>query len=274
MIELPEAAVLANQVNATIRGKTIRDVIAAHSPHKFAWYFGDPQLYKSLLVGSNIDGAVSHGGHVEIAAGDARIAVSDGVNLRLFAADEKRPDKHQLLLDLDDDSVMIGSVQMYGGLQAFPEGMNDNKYYLLAKARPSPLSDRFDRAYFDSLFDATTDALSLKAFLATGQRIPGLGNGVLQDILFNARMYPKRKVASLDASDRDLLFDSVKCTLVEMVVGSGRDTETDLFGAPGGYRTKFSRNTAGQPCPICGAPIHKESYLGGSIYSCIRCQRV
>jgi hypothetical protein len=30
--------------------------------------------------------------------------------------------------------------------------------------------------------------LSLKALLATEQRIPGLGNGVLQDILFKARM--------------------------------------------------------------------------------------
>jgi len=42
MIEIPEAAVLAKQLNQTITGKHIQNVVAAHSPHKFAWYAGDP----------------------------------------------------------------------------------------------------------------------------------------------------------------------------------------------------------------------------------------
>lgn len=43
MIEIPEALTLADQINNTIREKNIVNAIAAHTPHKFAWYHGDPQ---------------------------------------------------------------------------------------------------------------------------------------------------------------------------------------------------------------------------------------
>ncbi|NIP55857.1 MAG: endonuclease VIII, partial [candidate division Zixibacteria bacterium] len=145
----------------------------------------------------------------EIAAGDAKVLYSDGVNLRYCNRGEKLPDKHQLLLEFDDGSSLVGWVQMYGGLSAFREGENDNKYYLIAKEKPSPLSSDFDEDYFKSLFEEGAAKLSLKAFLATEQRIPGLGNGVLQDILFNARMHPKKKAGILTAADKHILFGSV-----------------------------------------------------------------
>jgi len=48
MIELPEAFVLSRQINETVSGKTIKNVIAAQSPHKFAWYSGDPNVAVQL----------------------------------------------------------------------------------------------------------------------------------------------------------------------------------------------------------------------------------
>jgi formamidopyrimidine-DNA glycosylase len=274
VIELPEAALLAAQINEAVVGKKVNNVVAAHTPHKLAWYFGDPQEYKRLLAGKAVNGATSYGGQVEIAAGKAKVALSDGVNLRYYDKGAKLPDKHQLLLELDDGSSLVAWVQMYGGLSAFPEGKNDNKYYLIAKEKPSPLSSDFDADYFDSLFGENTARLSLKAFLATEQRIPGLGNGVLQDILFNAKMHPKKRVGTLSAIDQQVLFDSVKNTLSEMTAKGGRDTENDLFGNLGAYKTRLSKNTVGQPCPICGTLIRKDAYLGGSIYYCVRCQAI
>jgi len=272
MIELPEAVVLSKQLSETLSGRTIRRVVAVHTPHKLSWYFGDPQAYAALLTGKVIEGATHHGGQVEVTAGDARITFSDGVNLRYFAGGEKAPDKHQLLLEFDDGSFLVGSVQMYGGLMAFREGQNDNPYYLVAKEKPSPLSADFDETYFNGLFTEGTDKLSLKAFLATEQRIPGIGNGVLQDILFNARLHPKKRVGTLTATEKKLLYESIKTTLAEMVAAGGRDTDTDIFGVPGGYVTKLSKNTVGQPCTVCGGPIRKEAYMGGSVYYCASCQ--
>jgi formamidopyrimidine-DNA glycosylase len=271
--ELPEAAVLARQINETVVSRKIKSVVAAQTPHKLAWYFGDPQEYKGLLTGKVISGAASYGGQVEITAGEAKLVFSDGVSLRYCKKGARLPDKHQLLLEFDDGSSLVGWVQMYGGLSAFPEGKNDNKYYLIAREKPSPLSSDFDQGYFKSLFDRSSAKLSLKAFLATEQRIPGLGNGVLQDILFNAKMHPKKRAGTLSGTEREVLFGSIKNTLSEMLAERGRDTENDLLGKPGGYKTKLSKNTVGQPCPVCGTLIKKEAYLGGSIYYCAGCQK-
>ena len=273
MIELPEAAVLAKQVNEIVTGKRIKKVIAAQHPHKLAWYCGDPKDYQSLLAGKVIGAAVSHGGLVEIAASNAILLFGDGVSLRYFAEGEKLPDRHQLWIEFEDGSSLVSSVQMYGGIWAFPAGNFDNKYYRISKEKTSPLTDAFNGTYFDALFGEKTDRLSLKAFLATEQRIPGLGNGVLQDILFNAKMHPKKKVITLSKKDKEELLNSLKLTLSRMAADGGRDTETDLYGRQGGYKTILSRNTANKPCSICGTIIKKEAYMGGSIYFCSMCQK-
>ena len=114
--------------------------------------------------------------------------------------------------------------------------------------------------------------LSLKAFLATEQRIPGLGNGVLQDILLVARLHPKTKLACLGAAEKQRLFESVKKTLAQMTALGGRDTEKDLFGRSGGYRTLLCAGTYAAGCPVCGGAVVKEAYMGGSVYYCPVCQ--
>lgn len=275
MIELPEAVNLAKQLNETIEGKKITGITAGTSPHKFAWFHGDPAGYDALLRGKTVGVAAARGGLLEVKVDGVVLLFGDGVGLRYHAAGEPRPKKHQLLIELEDDSAFSGSVQMYGGLWCFKEGEFDNPYYDIAGARPSPLSDAFDRAYFDRLIGADeVQKLSAKAFLATEQRIPGLGNGVLQDILYNAKVHPRRKVAALTGDEREALFNSVKATLREMTEQGGRDVEKDLFGNPGGYRTRVSQHTVGKPCPVCGGVIIKQPYMGGSIYFCEGCQKL
>jgi formamidopyrimidine-DNA glycosylase len=164
---------------------------------------------------------------------------------------------------------------MWGGFLCFPAGKEGaSPDYEIAKARPSPLTEAFDRAYFDTLFDEETPKLSAKAFLATEQRIPGLGNGVLQDILWTARIHPRRKMAELSEPEIEAMYEAVRGVLAAMAAQGGRDTERDLFWNPGGYETILSRNTVGRPCPACGTTIRKESYLGGAIYTCAGCQEL
>ena len=109
--------------------------------------------------------------------------------------------------------------------------------------------------------------------LATEQRIPGVGNGVLQDILFNAGIHPRRKKSSMSDTDKSRLFKSLKTTLKNMTELGGRDTEKDFFGNNGGYKTILSKNTVKHPCPDCGDLIRKEPYLGGAVYYCPSCQK-
>lgn len=122
------------------------------------------------------------------------------------------------------------------------------------------------------MIDELRPNTSIKSFLATKQRIPGLGNGTLQDILFNANIHPKTKIKKLGIDTKEGLFESVKKTLQTMRENKGRDTEKTLFGDHGEYETILSSKTFKDPCPICGDILIKESYLGGTIYYCPTCQ--
>lgn len=273
MIELPEAYVLAEQINRTLKGKTIMNVEANHTPHAFAWYTGNPEDYQEKLGGKRITGADVYSGSLRVRAEDRVMLLSTPV--RYYMAGEKLPKKHQLFIEFDDFTAVTCTTQMWGCMFCFKEDDGDGipKEHII-KDVPSPVEDKFDEKYFMSLLeDDKLASVSAKAFLTTEQRIPGLGNGVLQDILWTAKIHPKRKMSTLSDTETEAMYRAVKSVLGEMVLHGGRDTERDLFGCPGGYKTILSKNTVDKPCPACGTPIKKEAYMGGSIYYCEGCQR-
>lgn len=272
MIEIPESQTVARQVRETLAGRIVTGAFNATHPHKFTWYAGDPLEYPEMLTGRKILSAEGHGPFIDLLLDDdLHLAVSDGVNMRLYDADAPIPSKYQLLATLDDGRFLAFTVAMYGGINAF-RGDFDNPYYRGARVKLSPLDEAFDDVHFARMLAGAKQNLSAKAFLATEQRIPGLGNGVLQDILFRAGIHPKRKLATLADADAERIFVTLKSLLAEMARRNGRDTEKDLFGDRGGYTVQLSRNTCAEPCPVCGGPIVKEAYLGGAVYFCSRCQ--
>lgn len=277
MIEAPEALCLAEQLNRTIKGKRVTDVIVKNTPHRFTFFYGDTDEYEKRLSGKILKRACAHGGMVEIDAEEVRLVYTDGVNLRYYGPEEKLPAKHQLLVGFEDQSCLVASVRMYGGIWCFPTGDFEGSlkpYYESAKYKPQVMTDAFDISYFMGLFKGKEqEKKSIKAFLATEQMIPGLGNGVLQDILYHARIHPRSKVSSLSFEQKERLFDAIKLVLREMYCLGGRNTETDLFGKPGGYIPHLSKATLGSRCLSCGEMILKESYMGGSIYYCPGCQK-
>jgi len=274
MLEIPESYTISRQLCKEISGKHIKSAVAGHSPHKFAFFSGDPAVYGELLEGKPVVQARAVAGFVVIEAGNASLLFGDGANIRYHEPGAALPEKHQLLIGFDDGSAITCTIQMYGGIWAFPDGQIDNKYYKLALEKPSPLTDDFSHEYFISLVEGGKGNLSVKALLATEQRIPGLGNGVLQDILFNARLNPRTKIGSLGQDDLDRLFSSIKSTLRLMADQGGRDTEKDLYGREGGYRTVMSAKNLGSPCPKCGEAIVRQAYMGGNVYFCPSCQKL
>jgi formamidopyrimidine-DNA glycosylase len=135
------------------------------------------------------------------------------------------------------------------------------------------MSEAFTREYFDTLAsDPAVQNKSAKAFLATEQRIPGLGNGVLQDMLYTAGINPKTKMEKLTAAEKGRIYDSVVSVMKEIHESGGRNSESDLFCRSGGYVPYLSKDTTGSECTRCGSVIIKENYMGGSIYYCLGCQ--
>ena len=274
MLEIPESKVISLQANDILADKRIVEVYPATSPHKFAWFNGDPAEYHQLLTGRQVLSARGHGMFVDICCDhDTFMTIGDGTNMRYYPSLEACPPKYQLAVAMDNGGCIVFTVAMYGGIWAY-RGTFDNKYYQGSLKSISPLDDAFNESFFEDIFRNVTKDLSMKALLATEQRIPGLGNGVLQDILFNSGIHPKRKKSTMTDFEKGELFYSLKTTLRRMADDGGRDTEKDFLGQDGGYKTILSKNTLKNPCPNCDATLVKEAYLGGAVYYCPVCQKL
>lgn len=272
MIEIPEAATLSRQMAEALAGRSVCGVTAGATPHRFAWFYSDREELEAFAVGRRVSGGKAVAGFARLDLGDRSFLFSEGMRVLLHREGEPRPAKHQLLVEFDDGSALSSSAQMYGGVGLVNPETFDNPFFRHSAEKPSPLGDDFTWEYFLAIAEAATPSLSAKGLLATEQRIPGLGNGALQDILFRARVHPKRKVQTMAEAELRAIYDAVKDRLRLMTAAGGRDTELDLFGNPGGYTTLMSRGTVGKPCPECGTPVEKLAYMGGSVYVCPGCQ--
>lgn len=270
MLEYPEVIAFSKQFNETIAGRRIRAVLPPSKPHKFCWFAGDPAGYDARMRGAVLKSAKGFGSQLDFCLDNGlALCVSDGVNMR-FLPRADLAGAYQLLITFEDDTALVFTVAMYGGIVLHDDAY-DNPYYQKSKAAVPPFCEAFE-PYFRSLFQTSKPSLSAKAFLATEQRFPGIGNGVLQDILLNAGVHPKRKIGTLTPDDQSRLLKAIVTTLREMTERGGRDTEKDFYGQSGGYVTMLSKNTLAFPCARCGGPVAKEAYLGGAVYYCGRCQ--
>jgi len=274
MIELPEARVIARELKKEILGKEIVDVKGNFTDHKFTFYYNDPEEYKGFLVGKKITSIIERNFYVEIEAEKYKITFRDGANIRYYGKEESMTQKSKFLLVFHDGTFINVTVSMYAFIGVFSKNeVIDNQYYNMELNGIGALDERFTYKYFKDLINDNIIKLSTKAFLATEQRILGIGNGTVQDILFNAKITPKTKIKDLSELQINNLYDSIINTINEMIDKNGRDTEKDIYGDPGQYKTIMSNKNYKDGCPICKGEIKKENYLGGSIYYCPSCQK-
>ena len=211
----PEALYLCEQLNKTVKGKRITNVFTLFTPHKFALVFRKSRRVCRMADRKSIDHARSQGGMVEMTIGDKMLILTDGVNLRYYAPGTKLPAKHQLLIGFEDESCLIASVRMYGGIMWLQQGRRQRRTFrnITGQRKASRRSCRTLSAkeYFLGLInDESAQKKSAKAFLATEQTVPGLGNGVLQDILYHAHIHPKKKIAALTDKEKEKFVLSSK----------------------------------------------------------------
>ncbi|MHC5248072.1 hypothetical protein [Enterococcus sp. LJL90] len=273
MIDIGEAQVLGKQMAKELIGKKIAQVSFGNSPHRFAFFSATEEVYEEWLLNQTIQEVNVYGNFVVLALHKCALSFSEGLNFYWLAPTQKLPKKYQFALTFSDDWVLACSVSMYGAMMLQTAELVGNEYFQVAQEKPNPLATEFNEEYFEELRKSAKPTLSLKAFMGTEQRIPGLGNGSLHDIFFSAQLLPKRKLATLNDAEFTDLFTGMKTVLKGIVAGGGRDTEKDFYGQKGGYQTILSSKTWKSPCPRCGHQVSKESYLGGTIYYCSGCQK-
>jgi formamidopyrimidine-DNA glycosylase len=275
MIELPEAIVIARQMDATLKGKRIISGDRGNSPHKFAFSSGTSEEYAAIFAGQTVGGTTSHGMSIltEIGA-DHTLVLGCGGERIFFHTDERSlPKKHQLFLHFQDGAYLTVTISGWGNTLLLPQAEAGSHPHV-QRDRITPLDDAFTWGYFQRLFSSVDEdsATSVKYFVISEPGVWGIGNGCLQDILFRAKIHPRRRVVDIVANEQRALYDAIEDTLTQMVAFGGRESERDLYGNRGEYVRILDSKTKGKPCPECGTPIEKIQYLGGACYLCPSCQ--
>jgi formamidopyrimidine-DNA glycosylase len=276
MFELPEVENFVKQINATLKGKTIRDGSLGNSPHKFVWYNRKPEEFKQLVPGKKVGRALARGRwlFIDIEPGYVLVFGEMGGRLLYHPAPAELPKKYHLHLEFDDGSYLSATTQMWGAMELYQAGDELNRQYV-KDMRPTPIEAAFTFEYFNGLIDELLkgEKRSVKSLLTQDQIIPGLGNSIAQDIMFRAGLYPRHSLADLPPTAREILFQAIRATVGEAIEAGGRSDELDLFNRPGCYQRLMDNEALKRPCPRCGGVVEKMAYLGGNCYYCPACQK-
>lgn len=100
--------------------------------------------------------------------------------------------------------------------------------------------------------------------------VAGIGNAYADEIMWDARIHPKRRVATLSPDELSALYASLRDVLAAGV-------EAVVAGLPAELGTKVRghmkvRGRAGEPCPRCGTSIVRTRSGMDETYLCPRCQ--
>lgn len=276
MFELPEYVTLARQMNETVKGKTIRDGHLGNTPHKFVWYNRSHEEFSHLTKGKTVGEAWTKGNWLFIPLHPAYVLLLGecGGKVLYHPPGSKLPKKYHLYITFEDDSFFTVTTQMWGAMELYEEGMEQDREYVKGM-KTTPAEPEFTFGYFSTLIDdlAAGKKRSVKGLLTQEQTIPGLGNATTQDILFRASLHPRHPITDLDESQRRELHGAILDIVREVIDQGGRCDEYDLHNRPGNYVRIMDKNAVGQPCPRCGSKIEKTKYLGGSCYFCPDCQK-
>ncbi|MFA6172537.1 MAG: bifunctional DNA-formamidopyrimidine glycosylase/DNA-(apurinic or apyrimidinic site) lyase [Kiritimatiellales bacterium] len=120
----------------------------------------------------------------------------------------------------------------------------------------------------------------LKALLLDQSFVAGVGNIYADEALFEARLDPRRKSGSLSDPEKLALYKAVTKVIKAGVrnkgtsLGDGQGNYVDLNGEAGGHREKVKvYGRAGQPCTVCGQPLHKIQIAQRTTVFCAHCQK-
>jgi formamidopyrimidine-DNA glycosylase len=106
---------------------------------------------------------------------------------------------------------------------------------------------------------------SIKAALTNQAAIAGIGNIYADEILFQARVHPKRQVSDLSDDALRGIYE-----MMHTVTHSAIEAKVDVSQMP--ERFLLRSREAGSECPRCGTPVETTKISGRTTYFCPTCQ--
>ena len=276
-IELPEAKILAEQMNKELRGKRIKTYHLEDCERLQRIGFINKDLGAfDQLVGRKIESVNSRGNAI-------RVKLDNEVNLILapeyggeifYHKETAASAKFHLRIDFSDGSAVTVRLTSMGGIYVLKDNELSRSYIFKRDFNTeilSPLDEEFTFERFSKLLADNNRALK-SVLVGKDAVVVGLSNSAFQDILYRAMLHPKRKASELNVNERQNLYEAIKRVLHERMQLNGKDQFRDFYGKQGGYIPAMGPNMKQQKCPRCGTSIEKLNISGGQVYLCPKCQ--
>jgi len=276
-VELPEAEILAAQINEALAGKKVsgHEIMDSEKLQRIGFMNEDLADY-DILDGQKILGAESGGNTLRLRlSGDANLVISPeyGGRVQYHEKGEKHPSYH-LKLGFTDGSTLTIRLTNMGVVSAARSEDLEKRYTYRRdfKGAMSPDSPGFTYTYFSDVFSGQNRALK-PLLVGKDAVVVGVSNSAFQDIIYRAGLHPKRKASGLTEDETRGLYDAIKALVEERLSLGGKDAWKDLHGKHGGYTPRMGPNMKDRGCPRCGAAIQRLAHGGGHVYLCPECQK-
>ncbi|MBS1696800.1 MAG: bifunctional DNA-formamidopyrimidine glycosylase/DNA-(apurinic or apyrimidinic site) lyase [Actinobacteria bacterium] len=138
-----------------------------------------------------------------------------------------------------------------------------------------PMDDAFgDRAFRDAL---RTRSSAIKRVLLDQNLLSGVGNIYADESLWAARIHPETPASALSTIAVNRLLAEVRAVLEKALAEGGTSFDAQYVNVNGqaGYfaHSLNAYGRGGEPCPRCGGPIRRASFMNRSSHFCPRCQK-
>ena len=265
MHELPEVETVRRMLDAHARGRTV----GAASTSRLGLRSQPIRGLERGLRGRRLESIGRHGKYLlfEFERGVTMLSHLGMSGRWLFFLD--RPEKalphvHARLRFDDGSELWFQDPRRFGQLRLVrtAEALADPSLAILG---PDPIATPpTGRA----LHDRTRGArVSVKSFLLDQRRIAGIGNIYASEILFRAKVDPRRRAGNVRAPEWDAIAAEIRAVLTEAIdrMGTTFSAYRTLWNEPGQYGGSCSSTTArSRPCRRCGARFAASS--GPALY--------
>jgi formamidopyrimidine-DNA glycosylase len=276
-VELPEAKILAEQMNQELKGKRVKSFLVKDCERLQRIGMMDKDLTSfNQLVDGKIESVASRGNVI-------RIKFDNGANLILgpeyggeifYHTDAANVPRFHLRLDFSDGTLLTVRLTSMGVIQVLKDDELERSYVYKRDFDSTKFSPTDEEFTFERFSKRMADHNKMLKSVLVGKDavIVGISNSTFQDILYRARIHPKRKASELETEEKRSLYDAIRLVLKERIRLNGKDKFQDLYGKQGGYTPAMGPNMKQQTCPQCGTSIQKLSLGGGHVYLCPSCQ--
>ncbi|MCK2028712.1 bifunctional DNA-formamidopyrimidine glycosylase/DNA-(apurinic or apyrimidinic site) lyase [Microbacterium galbinum] len=138
-----------------------------------------------------------------------------------------------------------------------------------------PIDPFFDDVIFRSALAKRGSAI--KRVLLDQTVVSGIGNIYADEALWAARIHPETPAERLSTQAVRRLLGEVRSVLAKALAEGGTSFDAQYVNVNGqaGYfaHSLNAYGRGGKPCPRCGKPIVRESFMNRSSHYCPRCQR-